>query len=233
MSFPGAALTPLLALRQRRRLRKGWGRLGGRVFVISSPSGGGKTTVVKQVQKQLPRLLRSVSVTTRAPRPRERSGRDYRFVASGRFRHLIRSKQLLEWAKVHDAYYGTPRRPVMEALARGRDVILSIDVQGARQVRRALGKHATLIFLLPPSMADLRRRLTQRRTETPAAVRRRLAAAKRELACAAWYDHRVVNDRLTTTVREVKEIVEAEMLRGNMQTKGAEGAWRRWRSKNS
>ncbi len=113
----------------------------------------------------------------------------------------------MEWARVHGHSYGTPKRPILRALADGKPVLLSIDVQGARQIRRALGARAVLVFLLPPSMARLRERLLGRRTESPAAVRRRLAAAKREIACAAWYDHRVVNDRLAAAVRDVKTII--------------------------
>jgi len=185
-------------------------RIGrGRVFVISGPSGGGKTTVVQRLRRAMPRLVRSVSVTTRAPRRGERHGRDYRFVSLATFQRLRRSGGLLEWALVHGAYYGTPARQVMQALAQGRDVVLSIDVQGARQIRRALGRRAVLIFLLPPSIDRLRRRLLRRRTETPVAIRRRLAAAKRELACAAWYNHTVVNDRLAETMRALSEIVKA------------------------
>jgi len=179
----------------------------GRVFVVSSPSGGGKTTVVQQVRQRLPWLARSVSVTTRAPRPGEQDGRDYQFISQSRFLSLKRTGQLLEWARVHGAYYGTPKRPVLRALAQGRSLVLSIDVQGAKQVRRALGKQTVLIFLFPPSMAQLRRRLEQRRTETLAAIRQRLIAATRELACAPWYDYTVINDRLSQTVRRVQTIM--------------------------
>ena len=180
----------------------------GRVFVVSSPSGGGKTTAIKRLRRRMRTLARSVSLTTRAPRHGERHGRDYRFVSAAEFRRRRRAGQLLEWARVHDAYYGTPARPVRETLVRGRDVILSIDVQGARQVRRVLGADAVLIFLLPPSMRDLRQRLLRRRTESRAAIAQRLAAAARELICASWYDHRVVNDRLDRTVRELQRIIE-------------------------
>jgi guanylate kinase len=181
----------------------------GRVFVISSPSGGGKTTLVARLRRRIPRLVRSVSVTTRRPRGGERLGRDYWFVSVPEFRRLVRSGQLLEWARVHGAYYATPKRPVLEAIRRGRNVVLSIDVQGARQVRRALGRRAVLVFLVPPSIDDLRRRLIRRRTDTQSAIRRRRAAARRELACAAWYDHRVVNDRLERAIAEVKAIITA------------------------
>jgi len=179
------------------------------VFVISSPSGGGKTTVVNRLCRRMPRLVRSVSVTTRPARRDERRGREYQFVSPATFGRLRRSGQLLEWAKVHGASYGTPKRPILQALARGRDVLLSIDVQGARQVQRRLGTRAVLIFLLPPSLQELRRRLTGRRTDTASSIRRRLAAAKRELSCAAWYDNTVVNDRLRDTVARVGAVITA------------------------
>jgi len=186
----------------------GAARPPGRVFVVSSPSGGGKTTLVAKLRRRLPGLVRSVSVTTRAPRHGERQGRDYHFVSVPAFRRMSRAGQLLEQARVHGAHYATPKRPVVQALARGRNVVLSIDVRGARQVRRVLGRRAVLIFLVPPSIEDLRRRLIRRRTETPAAIRRRLAAARRELACAPWYHHRVVNDRLDRAIAEVAAIIE-------------------------
>lgn len=179
----------------------------GCVFVISSPSGGGKTTVVQRLRRVMPRLGRSVSVTTRARRPGERQGRDYRFVTTAAFRRLRARRELLEWAWVHGAYYGTPRGPVERALRQGRDIILAIDVQGARQIRRTLRQRVVLVFLKPPSMADLRRRLRERHTDTPQAIRRRLAAAKRELACAGSYDHVVVNDRLAQCVRQLRTII--------------------------
>jgi guanylate kinase len=185
------------------------------VFVLSGPSGGGKTTVVTRLLRAIPRLVRSVSVTTRPKRAGERQGGHYHFVSPAAFQRLRRSGQLLEWAKVHGAYYGTPKRATLEALASGRHVILSIDVQGARQVRRALGRRAVLIFLRPPSMRELRARLVGRRTEAAAAIRRRLAAARRELACAAWYDYTVVNDRLEDAVAEVGAIVRAQEERGS------------------
>jgi guanylate kinase len=181
------------------------------VFVVSSPSGGGKTTVVDRLLRAVPRLSRSVSVTTRPPRPGERDGYHYRFVTPAAFRRLRRGRRLLEWANVHGACYGTPRGPVVRSLARGRHVVLCIDVQGARQVRRALGRRAVLVFLLPPSMRRLRARLLRRRTESPAALRRRLAAARREIACARWYDYAVVNDRLDRTVRAMQAIVTGQL----------------------
>ena len=196
-------------------------RARGRVFVISSPSGGGKTTVVERLLRAAPNLTRSVSVTTRPPRTGERHGRDYRFVTPAAFERLRGTGALLEWARVHGACYGTPKAPVARTLARGRNVVLSIDVQGARQIRRALGDQAVLVFLVPPSMRRLRERLRGRRTESPAAIRRRLAAARRELSCAAWYDHRVVNDRLGRTVAAVKRIVNGTTQRKGFGIHGA------------
>ena len=197
-------------------------RRQGRLIVISSPSGGGKTTVVQRLLRAMPDLVRSVSVTTRSPRRGERAGRDYRFTTPAEFRQLRRRKALLEWARVHDAYYGTPRAPIEAALARGQSVILSIDVQGAAKVRRALGAQAVLIFLMPPSIERLRQRLIRRRTDPPAVIRRRLAAAARELACAGRYDYRVVNDKLARTVRDVTAILGgAQRKERERETHGA------------
>lgn len=186
----------------------------GHVFVISGPSGGGKTSVVERLCQKLPSLVRSVSVTTRKPRAKERPGKDYQFVSVDVFNAMIREKQLLEWAAVHDAYYGTPKQPVVRALGRGRDVILSIDVQGAQQIQRTLGKRAILIFLMPPSMEQLRERLQQRKTDSPAAVKRRLAVAKQEMVCASWYDHAVINDELERAVFRVLAIIQGARTKG-------------------
>jgi len=188
-------------------------RRDGRLFVVSSPSGGGKTTVVQAVLRELPGLVRSVSVTTRPRRPSERHGSDYRFVSAPAFGTLRASGKLLEWARVHEAFYGTPKAPVERALARGRDVVLSLDVQGARAVRRKYGAQAVLVFLLPPSLAALRARLTKRRTDPPDAIRRRLAAARRELACARWYDYAIINHRLRDAIAQLKAIIMAERIR--------------------
>ena len=190
------------------------------MFVISGPSGGGKTTVVSALWKRMPRLMRSVSVTTRPRRPSERQGVHYRFVSPGEFERLRAAGGLLEWARVHGASYGTPREPIERALARGREIVLSIDVQGARQIRRRLGPRAVLVFLKPPSMRELKARLTKRRTDSPDAIRRRLAAAKRELACSRWYDVVVVNRRVAETVARVKAIIVAERARPPAPTIG-------------
>ncbi|HEX9779671.1 MAG TPA: guanylate kinase [bacterium] len=189
-------------------------RRAGRLYVISSPSGGGKTTVVRELGRTSPGLVRSVSVTTRAPRSGERAGREYQFVSPAAFERLKRAGRLLEWARVHGAWYGTPRRPVAAALARGRDVVLSIDVQGAKKIRRAFGARATLVFLLPPSMAELRRRLVSRRTETSATIRRRMAVARRELASINAYEYFIVNDRIGEAAGRLRAVIRAQRRPG-------------------
>ena len=188
-------------------------RVAGKVFVVSSPSGGGKTTIVRAILRRVPKLARSISVTTRPRRPEERARVDYRFVAEPQFAALREQGGLLEWAQVHQAYYGTPRRWVEQRIASGWDVILSIDVQGAQQVRKHLGKRSVLVFLLPPSMRDLRNRLINRRTDSADSIRHRLQAAKRELACARWYDYQLVNRDLDRAVDELEAIITAERLR--------------------
>ena len=167
-----------------------------------------------------------MSVTTRSPRPGERAGREYRFVSRAAFDRLRRTRQLLEWANVHGEWYGTPKAPVLSTLHAGRSVVLNIDVQGARNVRRLLKRKAVLIFLKPPSVAQLRRRLQRRSTDSPDAIRRRLAVARRELACAAWYDHVVVNRQMDTAVARVRRIIQRMLQRREVR------AWPRSRSKS-
>jgi len=149
----------------------------------------------------------SVSVTTRAPRPDERDGIDYRFVSDEEFDRLVAEGELLEWAPVVGHRSGTPARPVEEALAAGRDVVLEIDVQGARQVRER-APDSVLIFLAPPSMEELERRLRSRGTEDEARLALRLATARAEMAQRPWFDHVVVNDRLDQATAQVEAIIQ-------------------------
>jgi guanylate kinase len=187
--------------------KRGW------VFVLSSPSGGGKTTVVQRLLRRVHGVVRSVSATTRPRRLGERHGRDYWFFSAARFAQLRRHGQLLEWANVHGAWYGTLKAPILRRLSQGRDTILNIDVQGARSVRRLLGSRAVLIFLLPPSLEVLRKRLQRRRTESHEDIRQRMAAARHELRCARWYDYAVVNDRLKDAVQQLEAILMAHRCR--------------------
>ncbi len=167
----------------------------GRLFVLSGPSGVGKSTVLARVRELLPDLWYSVSATTRVRRPGEADGVNYHFVTAERFAELVETGRLLEHAHFAGNWYGTPRDPVEERLAAGADVLLEIEVQGARQVRAAkgIGPEAVLIFLAPPSVDELNRRLVGRGTEDPATIAARLAAARDELAAEPEFDHTVVN----------------------------------------
>ena len=176
------------------------------LFVLSGPSGVGKGTVSKRLRSTVPNLWLSVSWTTRAPRPDEVDGVDYVFVTKEQFEAERDSGGFYEWFEVFGDLKGTPRRPVEERLDAGWDVLLEIDVQGALKVKD-LEESAVLIFLMPPSPDELRRRLVTRGTESPEALDRRLAAAAAEEARAAEFDHVVVNDDLERVVGEVAGIL--------------------------
>jgi len=174
--------------------------------VIAGPSGVGKGTVVRRVLEFVPDLFVSISVTTRTPRRIEREGVDYVFVSDDEFDRMIEAGELLEWANVFGNRYGTPAGPISVALEAGRDALLEIDVQGARQVREAVPE-AVLVFLRPPDMAVLERRLRSRGTEDEGRLERRLATARQELEAAAWFDHEVVNDDLERASSQVAAII--------------------------
>ena len=167
----------------------------GRLFVLSGPSGVGKSTVLERIRELVPELWYSVSATTRGQRPGEIDGVNYHFVTAEEFASLVAERRLLEHAHFAGNHYGTPRDPVEARLAAGEDVLLEIEVQGARQVRAApgLGSEAVLIFLAPPSFDELARRLIGRGTEDEATQRARLDAARAELAAEREFDHTIVN----------------------------------------
>lgn len=178
----------------------------GRLFVISAPSGAGKTTLVKALLARDPALRLSVSHTTRKPRPQEVDGREYHFVSVPQFESLVARGAFLEHARVFDNYYGTSRETVERLLAAGTDVVLEIDWQGAQQVRAALPESVT-IFVLPPSRRALEERLTKRRTDSAEIISRRLRDAVSDMAHFNEFDYVVVNDRFEQAVEDLESIL--------------------------
>lgn len=195
---------------RRRTSNKARTPAAARVFVVSAPSGAGKTTLCQRLLREFgPRggLADSVSMTTRAPRPGEKRGVDYRFVSRRQFEAVIRRRGFLEYEENFGNFYGTPRRFVDDSLARGVSVLLSIDVKGAMKVRRAYRKRAVLIFIMPPSVRALKERLTGRMSDSRESIERRLKLAKREMSYRKRYDHVVVNDDLDRAYRRLKKII--------------------------
>jgi guanylate kinase len=187
----------------------------GRPFplVIAAPSGAGKTTLAHAlVQRHPDEVMFSISATTRKRRERERPGKDYYFVDDAEFDEMIDSGELIEWATVHGRRYGTPSRGVRDGIEQGRVVVLDIDVQGARQIRRAFAD-AVLVFILPPSAAELNRRLTGRGSEADADRLRRLRGARAELDAAKEFDYIVVNKDFETAVHTLESILTTERHR--------------------
>lgn len=184
----------------------------GLLFVVSAPSGTGKTTLVERLVARVPGLVMSRSYTSRAPRPGELDGIDYNFVSRARFEAMVAAGAFLEWADVFGNLYGTSADDTERLLAAGRDVVLVIDVQGARQVRER-GVPVTSVFVLPPSYRILEQRLRGRSKDSDAAIRRRLAVARDEVRCYADYDYVVVNDTIDETVGRLEAIVTAERAR--------------------
>ncbi|MEQ1918311.1 MAG: guanylate kinase [Elusimicrobiota bacterium] len=183
----------------------------GALLIISAPSGAGKTTICRKLLARRKDLKYSTSCTTRAPRPGEKNGKHYFFLTREDFKRKIQRNELLEWAMVHDEYYGTPRGFVDDQIKHGLNVIMAIDVQGAMSIRR---KHpaAILVFVLPPSMDVLKSRLVGRR-DASEVVAKRLANSRGELAAAKDYDYVVVNDTLEKAVEQISCILTAETLK--------------------
>lgn len=176
---------------------------------MSAPSGCGKTTIVERLLKRHPDWVRSISATTRAPRAGEKNGEDYFFVSAKTFKEMETKEELLESAKVHDAFYGTPKSFIEEQLAKGKKIISAIDIQGMKKIRKVLGSKAALLtlFILPPSVKVLRERLEGRNTESPEEVERRIEVAQEEIKEAGSYDFAFVNQTLDQTIREIEEVI--------------------------
>src|SRR3954464_4758044 len=180
----------------------------GILVVISSPSGAGKTTLAHRLAEQ-ERLQFSVSYTTRRPRHGETDGVDYKFITEDEFSSMVERSEFAEWAQVHGSRYGTAVHTVTRALEDGKDYLFDGDYQGGAQIRRQWPAESVLVFILPPSMAELERRLRRRATDSPEAIERRLAMARRELEHFAEYDYLVVNDNLETALKELSSIYVA------------------------
>ena len=193
-------------------------RRRGVLFVLSSPSGAGKSTVARMLLADEPDLEMSVSATTRPMRPGEVDGRDYHFVDLERFREMVAAGEFLEWAHVFGHRYGTPRAPVDAILSSGRDVLFDIDWQGAQQLYQLAGGDVVRVFILPPSMTELRHRLERRATDSADVIDARMNRAANEVSHWDGYDYVLVNDDVQRCFGAVKTILAAERLRRSRQT---------------
>ena len=189
----------------------------GLMLVMSSPSGAGKTTLSRRLLAADPMITMSVSVTTRAPRPGEVNGRDYHFITQEEFGRLRDRGDLLEYAEVFGNFYGTPRRPVTEALQAGRDALFDIDWQGTQQLGAAMQDDVVRIFILPPSAEELRERLIGRAQDSASTVAKRMAKAADEISHWPEYDYVIVNDDIGKASVEIEAILTAERLRRRRQ----------------
>jgi len=189
----------------------------GLMFVLSSPSGAGKTTLSRLLLQHEPAITLSVSVTTRPRRPAERDGVDYHFVDHDTFRAMKERDELLEYAQVFDHFYGTPRGPVERTLSAGRDMLFDIDWQGTQQLAERARQDLVSVFILPPSTDELERRLVTRAQDPPAVVARRMAKAADEMSHWAEYDYVIVNEQVERSLELLKSILTAERLKRHRQ----------------
>lgn len=185
-----------------------------KIFIISSPSGGGKSTLTGILVKRNNNLARAVTCTTRLPRPGEMNGRDYYFLSDAKFNQYLKKRLFLEWAVVHGYKYGTPQPQLSKLLGQGKDAVLTIDPQGAASIKKKF-PGAVGIFLLPPSHKILERRLRRRGGDAEQAIKTRLANAKKEMAAASRYDYIVINKNKRDAVRDMEAIIRAEKLKRN------------------
>lgn len=190
----------------------------GMLFVLSSPSGAGKSTIAGKLMKAQPELEVSVSYTTRPIRPGEVDGRDYHFVTLDRFREMVDEGEFLEWAHVFDHRYGTPKTDVFHMLGEGKDILFDIDWQGAQQLHQLAGGDVVRVFILPPSMPELRDRLERRATDSQAVIDARMSRAANEVSHWDGYDYVLVNDDVERCFDDVRTIFGAERLKRSRQT---------------
>lgn len=185
----------------------------GLLLILSSPSGAGKSTLTRNLIEQDHAIRLSVSVTTRTRRPSEIDGVHYRFIPREDFEEMRERGDLLEWAEVHGNFYGTPRKPVEQTLASGEDMMFDIDWQGTKQIVAKMADDVVSVFILPPSMTELRNRLERRAEDSPEVIARRLRNAREEIAQWGSYDYVLINDDLQRTFGELRAILDAERLR--------------------
>ena len=190
----------------------------GMMLVLSSPSGAGKTSISRRLLAEETGIVMSVSATTRPPRPGEVDGKDYYFYDQETFARMIANNDFLEHATVFDNSYGTPKKPVWDALDSGQDVLFDVDWQGTRKLRESAREHLVSVFILPPSIAELENRLKGRGQDSDEVVAGRMARAKSEMSHYEEYDYIVINDDLDASVENVKAILKAERLRKDRRT---------------
>lgn len=184
----------------------------GKVIVISGPSGTGKTTLCRELIKKNKNLVFSISYTTRPKKEKEKDGVDYYFVSEDKFLKMIKNNDFIEWAKVHGFYYGTPKKKLLETINSGKDVLLDIDVQGGKLIKK-LFPDGIFIFILPPSWKALKERITKRRRDNPEEISLRLKNALKELKSIKYYDYVVINDKLEETIEVLNSIIVSEKHR--------------------
>jgi len=189
----------------------------GLMVVLSSPSGAGKTTLTRKLLAENEEITMSISATTRRPRPGEMDGTDYMFVTKDKFAEMIEDQAFLEHAKVFDNHYGTPRAPVEDALAEGRDVIFDIDWQGAQQLTQAAGDDLVRVFILPPNMRELEQRLRTRAQDSDDVIAKRMSKSENEISHWAEYDYVIVNEDIDTSMTELRAIIAAERIKRRRQ----------------
>lgn len=187
------------------------------LFIVSAPSGAGKTSLCKEVVARVPDLQFSISYTTRPPRQNEKNGVDYQFVPLDQFRRMIDEGQLVEWTKIYGNFYGTSKTSVEEHRSKGADIVFDIDPVGARSIKEAYADSIT-IFVLPPSLSELKQRLFQRGTDDESGIKKRLDQARDEMEQSNWYRYRIVNDDFQNAVNQLKDIIVSERLKRERQT---------------